>query len=161
ELVLSGELLQPLDGLIVGDISLIVSARLWPDLDERVDPDQPPVGVQLAPCFDVLEPTLVELPPFGVHFQALGPRTLAEDFFHPFSHPPLPISRGEREAAPSPGLPPPKHEAAPANRHTNVEREPRLADLRLAGEDGDALWDQLGQDDAHRLELLRLQLARG
>src|SRR5262249_54068348 len=92
------------------------------------------------------------------HFQALGPRTLAEDFFHPF------FSRRwlcEIEDVALHRLHLAQHEAGTGNRHTNVEREPRLADLRLAGEDGDALWAQLGQDDAHRLELLRLQLARG
>src|SRR5262245_5737344 len=43
----------------------------------------------------------------------------------------------------------------------HIERQPRFANLRLASNKGDTLGNKLGQNNAYRLELLRLKFVGG
>src|SRR5262249_55761075 len=66
DLILAGNSLQALDGAIVGGVGLLVPAYHRPHLGERIDANQPPSWLRLAPFLDVLETALIEALPFGM-----------------------------------------------------------------------------------------------
>jgi hypothetical protein len=161
DLILTGNSLQTLDGAIVGGVGLLVPACRRPYLGERIDANQPPFRVCPAPLLDVPETALIEALPLGMQLQALRPRIVAHQFVHAPLQAALVILKREVEIIALHRLLVAKYKAVARSGYANIEHKPRFPDLGLAREDRNTLGDKIGEDDPHRLELLRLKFARG
>src|SRR5262249_11827670 len=114
-----------------------------------------------APCLDILEPALVDALPLGMHFQGFGGGCALQDLIDTLFQPPLVILKRKIKHIALYGLHLAKHEGVASRGEKDIKRYPPFAFFWLASDDGNAFWNKLRKDDAHRGEGLRLQaLAR-